>query len=581
MLLSVDMPLYSSMTVHIKFFQGMSTNKGGGFMLQSESYIYSHSEGGSLMVYLANSEFYGNSAANGGGLYLGVKRPNEFDLHIVFIIQQCICHNNVGRNGAGMFVLINSPEEISLTIYNLTLAGNIVSLAVGDLFNVNSTFIQNAAHSRGTVVYISAAKSFYLITLTSTIFHRNFMSTDTLGREYDCAVLYLNGVKNITIVNSTFNDNDCTSIASKNSIFHLQGMVGFYRNTGYSGGALAFHIDTDFESMWAVQIENSMVLTPHTSVYIVNNIAMRYGGGILADDECTKGRYCFFQTGHLNYTQMDARVVMKGNRAGRAGDSIFGGCLKSCYLKFQHSMILTPKIFSSLFQIDGWTQSEVAASPQKVCFCDRYQFGRSVGYNYRCLSKASIAHFRGETFHVLAVIVGEYGYASPALVRTVIAPGNSGELGTQQSIQELSNMCGNLTYSVRTSQEFIKLHLSVESRIDDNTPLAILNVSFHPCPLGFSLSDNPPKCDCALQLRKPGVNCNINTQLIHRPALIWIGNYSNEVVVHTNCPFDYCKPQDNDISLYEQNQQCAFNRSGSCVEPANLVSVWLLEHLSA
>ena len=93
-------------------------------------------------------------------------------------------------------------------------------------------------------------------------------------------------------------------------------------------------------------------------------------------------------------------------------------------------------------------------------------------------------------------------------------------------------------------------------------PVSIMSISFRPCPLGFNLSDNPPKCDCALQLRKPGVKCNINTQLIHRPALVWIGNYSDEVVVHTNCPFDYCKPEDNDISLYEQNKQCAFNRSG-------------------
>ena len=29
-----------------------------------------------------------------------------------------------------------------------------------------------------------------------------------------------------------------------------------------------------------------------------------------------------------------------------------------------------------------------------------------------------------------------------------------------------------------------------------------------------------------------------------------------------NCPFDYCRPEDHDISLYKQDQQCAFNRSG-------------------
>jgi len=43
----------------------------------------------------------------------------------------------------------------------------------------------------------------------------------------DCAVLYLTYVKNITIVNSTFSDNNCTSVVPKSSIFHLQGTVGF------------------------------------------------------------------------------------------------------------------------------------------------------------------------------------------------------------------------------------------------------------------------------------------------------------------------------------------------------------------
>ena len=569
MFLSVHMSLHNSTVciTNCKFFEGRSTSKGGGFMLQVYSSISSF-QAGSLTIYIANSEFYGNSAANGGGLYLGLQSAKEstgyidyHKVHIMLILQQCICRDNVGKNGSGMSVLIDLPEAslLSLTIDNLTFVGN--SVVGGDLFN--STFIQNAPHGDGgSVVYISAPgdPKLYQVTLTSTNFHRNFM-LDTLQREHDCSVLYLNCVRNITIVNSTFSDNNCTSVAAKSSIFHFQGTVEFYRNTGYSGGALAFHYD----AIPAVRIKNFMTLDPHTTVYIVNNTVLQYGGGILAEDECTMEHYCFFQAGNLNYTQMDARVVMEGNRAGKAGDSIFGGCLNSCYqktLSLHHKIILTPKIFSSLFKIHGQTQSEVAATPQKVCFCERNQFKESVEYNYHCISEAVIAQFRGETFHVPAMIVGKYGYASPALVRTVIAPGDSGELEEQQSIQELGNMCENMTYSVRTPQESIKLHLKIESLLDNHMPLTILNISFRPCPLGFNLTDKPPKCDCALQLRKPGVKCNINTQLIHRPALVWIGNYSDEVVVHTNCPFDYCKPKDNDISLYEQNQQCAFNRSG-------------------
>ena len=120
-----------------------------------------------------------------------------------------------------------------------------------------------------------------------------------------------------------------------------------------------------------------------------------------------------------------------------------------------------------------------------------------------------------------------------------------------------------MTYSVRTSQESIQLHLSVESStvFSDERP-ALLSISFLPCPLGFNLSGDPPECECAPWLRRPGIRCDINNQLIHRPASMWIGNYSNEVVVDNNCPFDYCRPEDNDINLYTQDHQCSFNRSG-------------------
>ena len=360
-------------------------------------------------------------------------------------------------------------------------------------------------------------------------------------------------------------ENNCTCISTKNSILHIKRTIDFSGNIGYNGGALAF-------------LKNSSAalrLSPHTTVNMVNNTAVQYGGGVQVD-QCITEAPCFFQIDGFdgNFTEMDISIVMEGNKARKAGDSIFGGCLETCYLNTMSSqhMPLTPEIFSSIFQIGGvQTQSELAATPNKICFCD-YHFE----IRYNCSSVSEIAHFKGETFHVLAKAVGQYAYASPALIRTVIAHGKSGELGMEQDIQELGNECGNLTFSVRTSQESIQLHLSLETCIAlADTEPAILSVSFLPCPLGFNLSGEPPECTCAPHLRKPGVKCDINKQLIQRPASLWIGNYSNEIVVHTNCPFDYCRPEDNEINLYEQNEQCAFNRSavlcGACQPGLSLV----------
>lgn len=57
------------------------------------------------------------------------------------------------------------------------------------------------------------------ITLMSTIFRRNFRLVDNPQRRYGWAVLHLTCVNSITIVNSKFSDNHCTSIAGISSIF--------------------------------------------------------------------------------------------------------------------------------------------------------------------------------------------------------------------------------------------------------------------------------------------------------------------------------------------------------------------------
>jgi len=136
-----------------------------------------------------------------------------------------------------------------------------------------------------------------------------------------------------------------------------------YRNIGYSGGALAFHHDTNCEfphhyrKNWNFNDTDPL---PTPVCTLVNNTAVQHGGVILADEVCKEGQYLV--TTH----RLMLELLMEGNRARKAGDSIFGGCLNSCYtylktLSLQHKVIPTPQI-SSLFQIHERTQLEVAAT---------------------------------------------------------------------------------------------------------------------------------------------------------------------------------------------------------------------------
>ena len=92
-----------------------------------------------------------------------------------------------------------------------------------------------------------------------------------------------------------------------------------------------------------------------------------------------------------------------------------------------------------------------------------------------------------------------------------------------------------------------------------------MNISFRPCPPGFSLSKHPPfRCDCnQLMKQLPGVECHIQDQTISRSGLVWITTNGNETVTASNCPYNYCKIEKIIMTLQNPDSQCNFNHSGT------------------
>ena len=102
-----------------------------------------------------------------------------------------------------------------------------------------------------------------------------------------------------------------------------------------------------------------------------------------------------------------------------------------------------------------------------------------------------------------------------------------------------------------------------------------INISFNSCPLGFSISTNPPfKCDCNHLLQQmPQVQCNIQNQTITRDGLVWIGTYSSGALAASKyCPYDYCTSTQISLTLQEPGSehsnhsstdtQCNYRHSG-------------------
>ena len=92
-----------------------------------------------------------------------------------------------------------------------------------------------------------------------------------------------------------------------------------------------------------------------------------------------------------------------------------------------------------------------------------------------------------------------------------------------------------------------------------------INISFRPCPPGFSLSKDPPfRCDCNRFIKQlPGIKCHIQDQTMSRSGLVWITTDGNETVTASNCPYNYCNRERINVTLQDPDSQCNFNHSGT------------------
>ena len=117
----------------------------------------------------------------------------------------------------------------------------------------------------------------------------------------------------------------------------------------------------------------------------------------------------------------------------------------------------------------------------------------------------------------------------------------------------------NLTDGVFRLAGYVQMHLQ-------GTPVFV-SVQLLDCPLGFTLTGQH-RCDCNERILTNLLTCNINDQTIRRYGNIWVnatfsGNTSNGVIVHKQCPFEYCKPEQLDVNLTHPETQCAFDHYGT------------------
>ena len=405
-----------------------------------------------------------------------------------------------------------------------------------------------------------------LVIQTST-FHNNY-KLQAFSQE-NVALIQFHQLPEVEIINSTFHSNSGSrTITVHRSKIIFKGQVVFENNTSTTDGG-ALHLD-----------ESSLLhFKPNTRVLFTNNRASQRGGAIYVDTTKKEDSlpFCFFEV--PKSSQKSIELVFKGNLAEIAGDAVYGGQVDRCnmfprgpYLidavgfmrKNIRKLIQDPNDgFELLFNFTDKTPSHslISSDPFRICFCSNESEP-----DFAVEQSIHTDVYPGQTFHVEAVAVGQYNGTTPGVVLARAVTSNTTSILKEVHLaQESKRLCTRLEYSISSISEFEVIQL-VPAGVSRHFFYADINVTLLECPLGFTLQNATSKCDCHPLLNQYNVTCNIDNQTITKADKAWISvdkSLSSGVLVHPECPFDYCKVGTVTFRLTENpDLQCAFSRTG-------------------
>ena len=355
----------------------------------------------------------------------------------------------------------------------------------------------------------------------------------------------------------------------------LSGNVTFANNNATRGGALALYFSTVY-------------IAANTSVTFLNNFAYHKGGAIYVEPGISSNvilnfKYdletipCFYNL--LNCDKKNTyNFNFTNNLATNGGDDIYGDILTN------HSCSNCNLTVSSA----SCSNSSVSSDALRVCMCDsngRPQC-KDGKYNY-IFSKIHA----GETFKISAVLVGGDFGLTTGTIYADIYPDSYSIPPSLAPISQYSNLvtdigqCKDIEYSLypnnnthvtvsfqRNSYKW--MHDSPMSSFcsDDScfqTSTVFMIFTILPCPPGFNLTGNPPRCNCSDVLTR---YLKISCQVINGEGkFMWTGNpwmnisENNDILYTENCPHYYCKNFNGTEKINLQNEsayQCEFNRRG-------------------
>ena len=581
------------------FTQNRASTSPGGAII-----AYNHT----VLNFSGINNFINNSARSGGAIYTSHNTVLSFNGTSNFI-------NNSGGEGSagGAMYITGNTTVLSCSgtnnfINNFAHYGGAILAYYTTVLNFSGTnnFINNSAVGSGGAIYTFTTISFNGTTnyINSSAYRG---SGGAIYAVAHTAVLGFNGISNF-INNSAYYDGGAI-YALYNTVFSFSGINNFIDNIAISGGAIYAESNTTLTFNGTIYFTNNgyhggridtltagstkgggvylgfrstFSILPNTTVYWENNHA-NLGGAIYVYDNnpirhCDSTRYsrrvtsesfvpeeeCFFQLPGQNLSSgIDVQLVFKNNSADVAGSVLYGGAIDNCNLIGMYPYG-SGGVFNMLVHIeDDNTNSSISSLPFHICPCIN-NFP-----NCRSYFRYPRTVYPGEMFQVSVVAVGQRdGTVSSRVISTVE---DTSLLDSQYWLQQANNTCTTFNYRVFSlSNQTVAINLYPEGSpcSTSQDKLQIEVTLSQNCPPGFSISESAKSCVCEPRLACYTNQCTITNGVgqITRDEgqQFWVGydNQSDGLILHPQCPLDYCLNDKVVITLDNTDIQCAYNRSG-------------------
>ena len=521
---------------------------------------------------ISNSSFDNNSADSYGGIMFTLQCSTHITDSTFHYNSGSLYTFNSNLIFSGKLKFENCVEPSNKTSLTLQEGGALTSFQSTITIRGDTSLLNNQARQGGAILAIESTIVLYGATTIA-----NNTATDSSGGGVSLQQSNLDIKGSCTISDNYAMRGGGVHAKSSTITVHQQGgTLQFTNNRAENGSGLYLEVNSKLYILKEYESERNLL------IFTGNH--GNYGGAVyVADDTnsgaCSPNIECFIQTLAL-YQFSDpstntVNIQFSGNNATECGPNLFGGLLDRCVPSlFAEVYIKQPSLRTQYYTGVNYLQDlsniaidSLASPPPRVCF---YNNESEPDCSYQ---PPPIKVKKGEPFAVSLAVFDHIECGILDVNITSYLTSSNSRFSEGQQTQSVRKSKHTLIFNVFSECDNESINLFADGPCGGSIRKLDIHFSNCTCPVGFQPKTTSCECTCDSKLSPYITNCNIETSsIIRENTNSWI-TYINRTdppgyVIHPNCPFDYCKPQTDNVSINLNlpngaDAQCAFNRTGT------------------